>query len=179
MNEIFIELGKYQRLLIEQGEWWRLITAHFTHFNLNHLLSNLAGLMLIGLINRSFLLSKAGASAILFLCGWVSACLWFLDPSLQGYAGFSGVLHGLLILAIALQDEFSSFFKLGVVLLVTSKIVLEQQGVHISHLANIDYGRPVSVASHLYGALGGLALIAAQWGQKYLRQGRNLLGRKA
>ena len=179
MNEIIIELTKYQRLMIEQGEWWRLITAHFTHFNLNHLLSNLAGLMLIGLINRSFLLGKAGVSAILFLCAWVSACLWFLDPSLQGYAGFSGVLHGLLILAIALQDEFSSFFKLGMVLLVTSKIVLEQQGVDISHLANIDYGRPVSVTSHQYGVLGGLVLTAIHWGLEYIMRRWEISVRKA
>jgi membrane associated rhomboid family serine protease len=44
-----IQLGAlYGPSVLEDGEWWRLITAQFLHFNLLHVLFNMLGLLLLG-----------------------------------------------------------------------------------------------------------------------------------
>ena len=43
-------LLKYDRLAIEGGDWWRLITGHFVHLGLSHLALNIAGLLLVWIL---------------------------------------------------------------------------------------------------------------------------------
>ncbi len=40
---------EWSREGIPGGEYWRLLTGHWTHLGLNHLLLNLAGLLVTGL----------------------------------------------------------------------------------------------------------------------------------
>ncbi len=38
---------RYERVAIAAGEWWRLITAHFVHIDLEHTLLNIMGVVLM------------------------------------------------------------------------------------------------------------------------------------
>jgi membrane associated rhomboid family serine protease len=44
------ELGRYERLAIENGEYWRLVTAHLVHLSAGHLWPNVAALAILGLL---------------------------------------------------------------------------------------------------------------------------------
>lgn len=158
-------LAEYQRELIEQGEWWRMLSAHFVHYNLNHFLVNLAGLCLMYFINDRYLVSWRGGLAVIFLSLWISTGIWFFYPELRGLAGFSGVLHGLFILVIASQNDYSPPVKAVLLSVITGKVILEQVGLTYSGLMTISYGNPVSYTAHLYGMLGGYFLLFCQ--QRY------------
>ena len=41
---------RYDRLQIENGEYWRLVSGHFVHLGTTHLLLNMAGLVLVWLL---------------------------------------------------------------------------------------------------------------------------------
>ena len=43
-----IEAGAIVSYLVSQGQWWRLLTAVFLHFDISHLVSNMFALLIIG-----------------------------------------------------------------------------------------------------------------------------------
>ena len=78
------------------GEYARLVTAHFFHYDLAHLAWNLVGLALVAaLFAREFDLR---GWIVIFVAATVAVDLGFLvfEPQLAWYVGFSGVLHGLM-----------------------------------------------------------------------------------
>jgi rhomboid family GlyGly-CTERM serine protease len=82
--------------ILDGGEYWRLVTAHLVHYDLPHLAWNLAGLALVAwLFAREF--DLRGWIAIL-AASTIAVDLGFLllEPNLDWYVGFSGVLHGLM-----------------------------------------------------------------------------------
>ena len=68
---------------------------------------NLAGLALITIINESFLFSRRGLFCFIAIGLWV----WLLDTSTLRYAGLSGILHGLLLLALIISRDYSEKAK--------------------------------------------------------------------
>ena len=38
---------RYERVAVQNGEWWRLLTSHFTHSTWNHFFLNMMGLLII------------------------------------------------------------------------------------------------------------------------------------
>ncbi len=145
----------YSGHLIEQGQWWRLFTGHFVHLNAYHLLINLAGLACILMINRSFILGTQGVLTTCFLCLWVSAGLWLLNPDLAGYAGFSGVSHGLFIVAVTRQSLFPTGWKALLILTCVVKVVAEQIDLYSTSSLAMNIGGKVMVDAHFYGLVGG------------------------
>lgn len=162
-------LLRYERAQVLQGEWWRLITAHLAHGDARHLLLNLAGLVLLGMLFAGCY-SLAGW-LVITLCslGAIGVGFVFYEPQLDWYVGLSGILHGLLAAgALAWWQRESRLLALALSLVVAGKLGWEQwQGA----LA-LSGSLPVVVNAHLYGALGGLvggALIIA-W-QRLTRSG--------
>jgi rhomboid family GlyGly-CTERM serine protease len=95
------ELLAFDRSRMADGEWWRAVTGHWTHWSLDHLLWDLfAFVVLVPLCWR------AGPA----LLGWtlgsstmmISVALWFGAPAMLEYRGLSGLdsaLFGLLAAA--------------------------------------------------------------------------------
>lgn len=88
------------RAAVARGEAWRLLTGHWTHWTLEHLLwDSLAFLVLATLcetrIPRRLFLATVAGSALA-----VSAGVWFL-PEIERYRGLSGIDSALFVLLAA------------------------------------------------------------------------------
>jgi rhomboid family GlyGly-CTERM serine protease len=149
----------FSRPAIGDGQLWRLLTGHFVHLGLSHLLLNLAGLMLVWyLVSASFRTSD-WLAILLIVIGITDAGLWFLEPQLTWYVGLSGILHGLLAAGIvgAWRSGRRELRILGIALL--AKIVYEQL---VGPLPGSEEstGGAVIVAAHLYGGVAGVCAAA-------------------
>ena len=147
--------------ILAGGEYARLVTAHFFHYDLAHLAWNLVGLALVAaLFAREY--DVRGWIAILF-ASTVAVDLGFLvfEPQLQWYVGFSGVLHGLMAAGLCAwlwrtPDAITAL----VAGLFAFKLGWEHLVGPLPFTAS-TLAVPVIHQAHTYGAVGGTA--AALW----------------
>src|SRR5690606_26318690 len=78
-------LLQFDRQLIQQGEWWRLISGNLIHYGLYHLLMNTAALLLCGYVLLRDLNPRAYAALLLISAISVSGGLYFYNPELSWY----------------------------------------------------------------------------------------------
>lgn len=153
-------LLRYERTLILDSEWWRLLTGNFVHLGWPHLLMNLAGLGLIWALFKHKLP----------LAGWliitvISACatglgLLIFNPELVWYVGLSGLLHGLFAAGLWSRRERGDWLLF---VLLSAKLIWEQAYGAMPGSAETA-GGAVIVDAHLYGAVGGLiAALGYRW----------------
>ena len=148
----------WQRGALENGQYWRLISAHLVHLNLRHLMLNLLGLIVICELIWDDLALADALALLLFSALGVSLLLWSNQPQLIWYAGLSGVLHGLWAgCAGAGFLRQKSLFYASALLLLAVKLAFPSQMVT---------ALPVASVAHLYGALSGLLWL----GLKQLQQ---------
>ena len=87
---------------IVDGETWRIVSGHFMHADLQHLLWNCLGLAVLGTLleyrSRTLLLASLGTGIV-----FVSALLLTPFAQLGYYCGLSGVLNTLLLVALWLE----------------------------------------------------------------------------
>jgi rhomboid family GlyGly-CTERM serine protease len=144
----------FDRAAISSGEYWRLLTAHFTHLSWQHLFYNLTGLSVITYLVGATL--KAGEWVMTWSLAipTVSVGLWFWQPDLAWYVGLSGVLHALLTAGLLATIGRWGIDLWVVAIVVAGKLVYEQLvgPLPVSEGAS---GDSVIVASHLYGAISG------------------------
>lgn len=145
----------YNRDLVSQGEYWRLISGHFLHTNGNHFMLNAAAVVLLWALHGQYYNHKN--YLIIFLtsamvCG-LGIHYYSLDISL--YVGLSGVLHGFFVwgalMDIKHQEKTGYLLLIGVIL----KIAHEQ---FYGASADVESFIESSVATdaHMFGAIGGL-----------------------
>ncbi len=152
------ELLEYRRSLIANDHWWLLLSGNFVHLGPSHLWMNLAGLALVVMLVWVHFNAWQWAILIL-LCSWgVGVGLWFFNPEVEGYVGFSGTLHGLLIAGTLADLRTYPRSAIVLLLLVVGKLVWEQLAGALPGSESVAGGH-VLVDAHLYGAIGG-ALIA-------------------
>lgn len=145
----------FDRHDIANGEIWRLLTGHFDHTNLNHMLLNLAGLVMLWALHGDHY--RHGLFTGVFLTSAIvcSLGIYFFDPDMTRYVGLSGVLHGLFVFgAIA---DIKQGDKTGYLLLlgVTAKVIYEQIAGASADMVEL-IGSDVAIDAHLFGAIGGL-----------------------
>jgi len=153
------ELLRYDRDAIAGGELWRLVSGHFVHLGLSHLLYNGVGLSLIWfLVGQSLRPSQwLLVTCVSILC--MGAGFWILEPQLQWYVGLSGVQHGFLVAGIlaGYRTRRVEMALLGTI--IFGKLVYEQFFGAIPG-SELSSGGAVITAAHVYGAIGGLIAIA-------------------
>jgi len=145
----------YYHSAIENGQWWRLLTAHICHTNGYHLLLNGIGLLVVVSLFLNTFKSKNLLLISLFSSLFISLCLFWLEPSVQQYVGLSGVLHALF--AFGVCDELKKQDRWGIILGLgfIAKIAFEQfNGPSPSTESLI--GATVLIDAHLYGAIAGV-----------------------
>jgi len=144
----------YDRAALAQGEWWRAVTAHFVHLDVEHTFLNLFGVILMwALFARDF--SPLRWLAIYLAASLaISAGLWFFDPAVTWYRGASGALHGVMTAGTLATLRRRDLVAWILVSFIVAKLSYEQ---FAGAMPFQDPGATV-VDAHLYGALGGLAM---------------------
>ncbi|QMV20414.1 rhomboid family intramembrane serine protease [Granulicella sp. 5B5] len=177
-GDTLIRFGATYSYLVQEGQWWRLVTGAFVHVTILHILLNMWCLWNLGLFGEP-LLGKRGLVAVYLLTGTAGMMLSFawaifrFQPTLV--AGASGAVFGIAgILIILLSnrnlpvpwDELRSlrrqvifFAAINLVLglgpdILASGAASQLSALHINpnNLPRIDN------SAHLGGFLSGLAL---------------------
>ena len=148
----------FHHRLIEQGQWWRLISGNFVHSNTPHLLLNLSGLWIMAFLFIDSLSAKTFIISSLIMSVFIGLGLFYLDPDLLKYYGFSGILYGLFFLggvtAIISKDYFTG---VSVILFIIGKLIWDL--VYGGNASSEELiGIPVAVNAHLYGIIGAVVI---------------------
>ncbi len=164
-------LLRYDRIEIAAGEWWRLLSGHWVHLDLEHAALNALGAALMwALFARDYSVREWGAVLLAsVIC--IDAGFWLLDPRLEWYVGSSGVLHG--VMAAGTVAHLRRRELEGWVLLAFLVLKLAWEQFHGALPWSGAVG-PVVVNAHLYGAVGG-ALCALALRPRALRPQRESL----
>lgn len=105
--ECFGDVGRaaleYDRALIGQGQWWRLLSGSVVHLGWYHLMLNAIGIGVLVLLCPEPLSPWIWLRRLLLLALSMSLCLYVFVPDLQRYVGMSGVVHGLFVLGLVPQ----------------------------------------------------------------------------
>ena len=145
----------YQRLAVLEGQWWRLLTAHWVHLDRAHLLINMAGLAAVLLVLGRFLSLSSLLLATVLGGLAVSLGLLILAPQIPWYVGLSGLVSGIWAAAAVRGMLWRNWLGFAAVALLAAKLVWEQmEGAPASLTAEL--GDAVIVDAHLYGMFGGL-----------------------
>lgn len=135
-------------------EIWRWWTAHWVHVGWVHFALNIIAFACLPFIfphiqNRFIIL------LLLILAPLSSLSFYYLYPSIEAYAGLSGILHGLYVAAAFFYLKFRKErnFAVLVLFLVVVKLIWENTFGQIGTSQLI--GSPVLVEAHLVGAFWG------------------------
>jgi len=148
---------RYERAALQHGEWWRLVSAHWVHLGLRHLLLDSAGLALLSALYARELRAWDWLAVLIGTTAAIDAGLWWLQPQVQWYLGLSGLLHGAWAAGAAAVGVRHGRWGWLMLVVLGLKLLLEQR----SGASLLDAPFPVVTSAHLYGALGGLGGYAA------------------
>jgi len=141
---------------IFQGESWRLVSGHFMHADLQHLLWNCLGLLVLGILleyrSRVVLIASLGVG-ILF----VSALLLTPYSKLDYYCGLSGALNTLLLVALWIEWRLTRSWLIILIACGSIAKVLVEVAQGASIVTHISW--PPYAWSHVAGLTGGLFVI--------------------
>ena len=149
---------RFDRSLIQQGDYWLLLSAHFVHLNWNHLWLNLAGLVLVMVFFGRYCAITVWSAVILLSALFVALGLYWFNEHIHWYVGLSGVLHGLFMVGV--WYEYRHYAKSGALLmiLIIAKLIWEQVSGALPGSESMTGGHVV-VDAHLYGAIGGVMFL--------------------
>lgn len=150
---------RYDRDGILSGQWWRIVTCHFTHLGWSHLWLNLAGLALVFVFFGSLLPVRQWLTITVVCAVATGVSLLVFNPEVKWYVGLSGVLHGLFIAGGIADLKARRQEALIFLALLTLKLVWEQTMGPMPGSESAA-GGPVLVDAHLYGAVAGWVWMA-------------------
>jgi len=144
---------RYERAALLAGEWWRLLTAHVIHLNLQHAALNTLGLILMWALFARDYAARQWPVIVLAAVAAIDVGLWLGDSTVEWYVGSSGVLHGVMA-----AGAFAHFRRREVDGWVLSAFLIGKLIYEQSTGALPFAGKEVAVVvdAHLYGAIGGL-----------------------
>ena len=144
----------FDRVAIQSEEYWRLLSGHLVHTNDSHLAMSLAGVLALWLLQGDDYNARDYLTAAMTSAVGVSACLYYLDSSVNWYAGLSGLLHGLF--AWGVTADLRARRHIGPILVagLLAKLLLEQT-FGAAPASERLLGYPVVIDANLYGAAFG------------------------
>lgn len=154
----------FNRDAIDDGQLWRLFSAHFVHLSTAHLLGNALGTVLFGYIAGRSLNAGLGIVLLLWCVSVVGGGLYAYADYLQRYVGFSGVLHGLIVVAPFVSPFYSRRMALSFLAVVVVKVIWEQSAFYDDMaMAGVIGGR-VETNAHLFGLIAGVLFLTLYYG---------------
>ena len=166
---------QYDRSLIGQGQWWRLVTSHWVHWTPDHLTWDL--LAFAALTAAAIRLSRGRALATVALASClIPVCIWVFNPELVRYRGLSGLASALYVLVVLEvwgripRGESRGKGVVAWLLLVgfAAKVVYELVSGNTLFVESMGEGiRAVPLAHGVGGAIGavvfGVATVKVGW----------------
>jgi len=152
---------RYDRAAILDGEAWRLVTGHLLHADVHHLGWNVFGVLLVWFLFARDYTPRQWLAILLASTAVTSAGFLLLEPELEWYVGFSGVLHGCMAAGLVawLRSTRDPLTWL-VAGLFAAKLAWEHFQGALPFTAG-TLSLPVVHEAHTYGAIGGV--LAAFW----------------
>lgn len=170
----WLDAWQYSRAALEQGQWWVLWSGHFAHGNLAHGMINVLGVVLASGLSPRWMNRPVGLWLLGFLCLGVSAALYSLQTDVAIYRGFSGVLHGWMVVAIGLSPQLGERWRFALLSVLLLKLLWEHFQPNTSaiplYLGDLD--GEILVAGHQYGAALGVLVLGALLGASFVRRTR-------
>ncbi len=153
-GEAFIDMFAFKKTIVLEFPYYRLVTGHLTHSNVNHYLLNMMGLVVIILLFFEYFSAKN--QYILFLVGSISISLlmvFFYEK--ETYLGMSAYLHFLFAWSVIvdMQSKRKTTYILLAGLII--KIVYEL-GFYQAGTTEALIGISVATESHAIGSMLGL-----------------------
>lgn len=162
----------FDRDAINNGQVWRLFSAHFVHLSMPHLLGNAMGVALLAYIAGRSLNNLVGISLLIWCVLVVGVGLYGYADYLQRYVGLSGVLHGLLLVAPFISPFYSRRMAMCFLLVIVSKVIWEQSSFYDDMaMAGLIGGR-VEANAHMLGVLAGLFFLLMYYVQRGKADGK-------
>jgi rhomboid family GlyGly-CTERM serine protease len=159
--------ARYDRIGLENGELWRLLTGHLVHLGFGHLWPNLLALVVIGSLFEDVLSPLEWLAAAIGAALAIDLGLFALDSEVDWYVGLSGVLHGFVACGALLMLRQRQLIGGALAIGLGAKLAWEHWAGPVPFTA-ASVGGPVIVAAHLYGASAG-ALAALAFGFRRAR----------
>lgn len=152
----------YDRQLIEQGQWWRLFSAHFVHLGATHFAMNAIGLLLIAIYfssqsNGRRWLTLSTVSALV-----ISAGVYVFSKDVEIFGGLSGLLHSYLF-AFTIANWRTARFESGILFIVMSAKIIYEFFSGDSIGTEEFIGGPVLIQAHVLGAITGIIMGGFWW----------------
>ena len=155
------QIALYNPLI--HAEYYRLLTANFTHSNFYHLIMNCFGVLLIWLFFADHLNWPRYFVVLITCCvGGNIAGFWLSENN--SLVGISGALHGMFMYGAMRDIIEKTNIETGSIILIggIGKVTLENtMGLDIGSSALI--GTRVAVEAHLSGVICGLMLGILSW----------------
>ena len=146
---------RYDRAAILDGEAWRLVTGHLLHADVHHLGWNVFGVLLVWFLFARDYSPRQWLAILLVSTAVTSAGFLLLEPELDWYVGFSGVLHGCMAAGlVAWLGRERDPVTLVVALLFAAKLAWEHFAGPLP-FTSATLALPVVVEAHSFGAIGG------------------------
>ena len=147
----------YDRTHIESGAYWRLISGHFVHTDGQHLVCNLAALVLLGAVIERCSVTLFWTSFVFGMVA-VDIGIYWAVPGLEQYCGLSGVLNTLWIVALGVAwNGINSRVMPLLGIAGAGKLAVEMSG---DIAIFTDTAWPPLVESHVAGQIAGLVILS-------------------
>jgi rhomboid family GlyGly-CTERM serine protease len=157
----------FDRDAINEGQIWRLFSAHFVHLSSAHLLGNALGVVLLAYIAGRSLNNLIGILLLAWCLLVVGIGLYGYASYLERYVGLSGVLHGLLLVAPFLSTFYSRRIATCFLLVIVAKVAWEQSSFYDDMSMVGVIGGRVETNAHLLGVIAGLFFLLAYYAYSY------------
>ncbi len=173
MSQTFnwVESWRFDRVFIEQGRYWLIISGHLVHFNWTHWLLNMAGLAMVAFFFSPHASVKQWLTVILASMLLISGAMLLWLPEIRTYVGLSGVLHGLFLYGALREIRYypaSGYILLGI---LVAKLAWEFFNGAMPGSEEMTGGR-VLTESHLFGAIAGVLVWLAEYFKNLIKQRR-------
>jgi rhomboid family GlyGly-CTERM serine protease len=133
---------------------WQLLTAHFVHSNVWHLVFNITGLYLTWfLFSEEF--EPSALIATLMVCTVGLSITLVLITDINNYVGLSGTLHGLFAYALVRELKHPRPTTFVLIAAAIGKLAYEQLGGSTDATEAL-IGVSVAIDAHLWGAILGI-----------------------
>lgn len=162
----------FDRSAINDGQLWRLFSAHFVHLSPMHLLGNAMGVILLGYVAGRSLSNALGVTLLLWCLLVVGLGLYVFADYLERYVGLSGVLHGLILVAPFVSPFYSRRIAACFLVLIVAKVLWEQSSFYDDMAMVGMIGGRVEANAHLLGTIAGLLFLLVYYLVRYQKDHR-------